>query len=185
MIPQSFTAGDSVSWTDAPFAGRGPADFDLVYQLRGPGQLTVDATPAGDGWSCSIPSSTSASLPPGLYGWAALLSSKTIPGQRFTVATGQIRIGVNLASVGPGYDPRTLAQRALEDLKTALADFGDGSGAVRAYTIGDRSVTFESRAEILKMISFWEAERQKEIAAQGGAAVANSSRYYVRFGVPR
>lgn len=70
------------------------------------------------------------------------------------------------------------ASTALESLKTALAAWNP---LRKRYRIGDREMEFNSTAEILKLIAYWEGELQRDQnKTKLAAGLAGGGRFYVR-----
>lgn len=166
-IPESIVAGDSASWYDGPCSPLrqrfDSTTYALSYELRGPAVLTLAGTVQDDGWAFALAPAISASLPPGRYLWAAIA---TAPGQRVTLAQGMLIVKPDPAALAAGHDPRSQAQRALDDAEAALATFSKSGGRVKGYSIGTRSMQFDSASEILAIIDYW--RRQVEQERSGG-----------------
>ena len=85
-----------------------------------------------------------------------------------------------LAALAGGADTRSQAQKALDDARAALAAW---TPTTRKYTIGGRAMEFNSVAEILQLISYWDAQVRREQAAQAMAAGMKTGRkIHVRMG---
>lgn len=54
-----------------------------------------------------------------------------------------------------GFDPRTEAEKCLEQAEKALADYTSGHSRVKSYTIGTRSLTFNSAQELFDLVAYW------------------------------
>ena len=66
-------------------------------------------------------------------------------------------------TVAAGADTRSQAQRALDDAKTALAAW---TPTRKRYRIGDREMEFNTSADIVKLVKYWEIELKRERRAQ-------------------
>lgn len=166
-IFSKLTAGDSAAWRDDPIDGLGglrmtSADWTLTYELRGPTQLSVTATAAGEGWLSILTLAASATLLPGSYKWAAILSKTD---ERATVANGVLTIEQDLSGVSNAIDARSVAVKALEDCEKALATFNTTGGKVKRYTIGDRQMEFQTLAELMQLLNYWKLRVNNEVAA--------------------
>lgn len=168
-IPESIVAGDSASWYEPPCAQSGlrfdSAIYALTYELRGPAVLTLAGTVQGDGWAFALAPAISASLPSGRYLWAAIV---TAPNQRATLAQGMLIVKPDPAALAAGHDPRSPAQRALDDAEAALATFSKSGGRVKSYSIGTRSMQFDSASEILAIIDYWRRRVEQECGGGKG-----------------
>jgi enamine deaminase RidA (YjgF/YER057c/UK114 family) len=187
-ICTTLPAGDSAAWIDDPvtLADGRKADavggWALRYALRGPSSLDLTAVASGSSWSTAITASQSAALTPGLYSWAAVLS---LGAERFTVASGQLTITRDLASVTGAFDGRSQAQRALADCETAMATFNNTGGRVKKYEIAGRSMEFQTIADLMTLRSFWQAKVLNEQASQSVAnGLGNPRNLFVRFQRP-
>jgi hypothetical protein len=95
-----------------------------------------------------------------------------------TVLTGAIKLLANPRTSSAPLDLRTDAEIALAAAKAAFASW---SSTTRSYTIGNRSMTFNSKAEIVQTISYWEMEVQREKrAARLRAGLADPRKAFVR-----
>lgn len=133
----------------------------LVPRAGGSAQ-TLTATPEGSEYLFNVPPATTSQWTPGEYGWSSWVE-KT--GARYTLETGgQLTVLPDPASVAAGTDLRSRAQKALDDARAALAAW---KPTKRSYTIGGRSWTFNSKADIVGVIHYWEGEVAKEDVAAG------------------
>ena len=81
-----------------------------------------------------------------------------------------------------GDDHRTQAQKALDDLKAALATYTATQGHIDEYEINGRRMRFRSALGIENMIGFWQKERAAEIRADAIArGMADPRKVYVAF----
>lgn len=186
-IPAAIQAGDSVTWLDDPWVDPATGkrydsgSYTLTYTLAGPiaAPVNIAATASAPGWSTTLDTTTSAALVAGKYWWQAVL---TATGERITVGQGELQVTVNLASQGANYDGRSVAEKALADAETALANFKASGGLVKSYSIGQRTMTFQDTAGILTVISYWKArvtaEQNAKLIAQG---LGNPRKLYTRF----
>lgn len=184
-ILPSIVSGDTAIWCDNPVdTGVGaPKTSDanvLTYLIAGDGEkITLTAEPNGNGWRTTLGKADSAKLTPGIWWWQAVITGND---ERFTVGRGEITVVASLEDMALGYDGRSLAEKALADAEEALACYAASKGAVKSYTIGSRTMTFNSPADIIQLISFWRMrvgnERAKQQIAQG---LGNPRRLSVRF----
>lgn len=183
-IPSNLTAGDSVQWDDEPFAANGvrydSSTYALTYELRGPKQLTVQATPSGAGWRSAIAVEASAGLSAGTYWWAAVVTGTGI---RLTVGSGKLEVLPDLASVSvDGYDGRSMAEKALADAEAALADLNASGKRVKKYAIGTRNAEYYTAAELLTAVNYWRLRVMNEKTAESIAnGLGNPRNLHVRF----
>lgn len=185
-IPQQITSGDSVTWSDSAAldaAGNtiSSPEWSLVYTLRGPTALTLNATASGGGWTTTMTTAQSATLSPGTYYWQASASRGA---DRVTLASGSVSIVANLAyTVNPAiFDGRTQAQKDLEAVRAAMRAVISG-GATQEYSIGNRSLKKMPMSDLIALESKLKADvvleqRRKRIAE--GLDSGRST--YIRFG---
>lgn len=122
----------------------------------------------------------------GAYGWSRWVEKS---GARQTLndldSRGQLTIRQDPTTAVQGFDNRTQAQTAVDDLKSALATFRASGGVVKSYTIGERSIEFSDETDILKRLSFWQSELSRETAAEKmRAGLKNPRNVYVRMDRP-
>lgn len=178
MLPTSLYVGDSLSFTERLAAY--PASAGWVLKLRlvprvSGTAIVITASASGDDHVVSVAPATSAAWAAGVYGWSAYVEKS---GARATIASGQITLAPDPATVAAGVDTRSQARKAVDDLKAALAAW---SPIRKSYVVGDATITFNSTAEILRLLSHWETQLAGEDA---GAAIAagmkSPHRVYVR-----
>ena len=183
-IPAQITAGDSASWTDAPFIdaqGRllDASVYTLKHLLRGPAALDLTAVSDGKGWKSSLTTTQSATLTAGAYTVVAQVSKS---GERITVGSGRLTVLPDLSAQAAGYDGRSLAEKALADAESALADLTRSGAKVKEYKIGTREARYYTAPELISAITFWKARVMNERTAQDIAnGLGNPRNLMVRF----
>lgn len=180
----ALPAGDSATWTDDPVTlpdGRAldATIWTLTYYLRGPASLDLVATTLGNGWSTTLTALASAELAAGTYAWTAIVTSGL---ERITVGAGQLVLSPDITQQGGSYDPRSLAQRALEACEAAMATFNATGGKVKKYEIAGRTMEFQTIADLLTLHSFWKAKVMAELSASSIASgLGNPRNLFTRF----
>lgn len=117
--------------------------------------------------------SVTAAWEPGRYSWAAWVVRGA---DEHTVQSGHLVITPNPRTASAGWDNRSQARKALEDAKAALAAW---KPTQRRYKINQREMEFNSTADIIKLITYWERQvLQEDILA--GRASAPARRIYTR-----
>jgi hypothetical protein len=173
-------AGDSLNFTTEPLNYPASAGWTLIYTLIATAdgnRITFTGTAKGDLFRVLVSSSTTAGWAPGAYTWAASVSKA---GERYTVDTGELTIVADPAQSGLPINIKSQAQTALD---AALAAFAAWDGTRKQISINGRAIVFNTPAEIIEVISFWEAEVLRERDAERIAAGLRSPRnVYVRFG---
>jgi hypothetical protein len=192
-IPVSIEQGDTTNWTDEPFmdvtsARYTSSAYGLKYTIvsaRGQqtAPLTISATPAGSGWVTQLTAIQSGALAPGVNLWQATLTS-TDSSFVGTVARGELDVVLNLASLGAGYDARSVNQQRLEALQAALAALtgSEGKAPVMLYRIGTREMRYQDVGDILKAIAYYQTKVNSESNANSIAqGQGNKRKTYFRF----
>jgi hypothetical protein len=184
MDTTSLYAGDTLNFIVS--VGTCPASdgWTLNYRLV-PSDPTQEAilfvaVPQGDDYLVQVGPSVTSAWVPGGYSWASWVA---MPGARNQVDSGLVTILTDPAASAPGYDPRSQAQKALDDAKAALAAYNASNGLVSHYTIGTRQMQFRAAAEIIALIDFWKHEVAVEnVAASLAEGLGNPRRLFIRFG---
>jgi hypothetical protein len=97
-----------------------------------------------------------------------------------TVLTGAIRLLADPRVSNAPLDLRTDAEIALAAAKAAFASW---SSTTKSYTIGSRSMTFNTQADIIPTIQYWEMQVQRERrAARLRAGLSDPRKTFVRLG---
>lgn len=138
-VPSRLVAGDLWAWrVDGMLAAYPPDAFNLSYSLAphaGGAVVNVSAVSDADGWSISIPSATTASLTPGLYGWT-LFATRISDGARQAICSARFEVSPDPAQGG---DARTQARKLLDAINAVLE--GRITKDVESYSIEGRSLT--------------------------------------------
>lgn len=163
---ESVIAGDSAEWMlrTAERFQCAPAGAAAKAFLRINGGLTKLAAERKDGLILiRLMPAVSETLQPGE---AVLIV-------RLETADGEFRrsevIGKMLvkSSIENGdFEHRSEAQICLEQAKKALADYTTGRSRVRSYTIGTRSLTFNSAQELMDLVKYWQTQVYLEECAR-------------------
>ena len=167
---------DSRDWSGStPGAG----DWSVAVVLSGPTQSVIPGSIEGGLWVARLLPAASAVLQPGRYDVAVQLSSGSV---RSTRSLGRIQLLPDPTSQAAGTDVRSLAERALDECRAALAQFRSSGGRVASYTIAGRSMAFSGIGELIDLERYWrarvDAEREEAAARSGAASPRN---LYVRF----
>lgn len=179
MEQQELIAGDTLNFaTTTP--GYSAADgWVLKYRLipRSPGGAAIELTSTqdGDDHRVQVAATTTAGWVPDTYGWGAWVERS---GEKYSLQSGQIVVKPDPRSAAAGTDLRSMARKALDDARAAFAAW---TPTKRRYRIADREMEFNSAGEILKAISYWQLEVNRENAAGSATQAAlNSGRFYIR-----
>jgi len=162
--PDSFRAGDSVSWTVSLPAFPASAGWAVSYRLLTPSGLAVDITTTADG-DDHVANLTATQTAAWSAGTATLVCLATKSAERKTVDSKTVTILPDLAVIGT-FDGRTLNKKTLDDLETALAAYAAaGQGHVAEYTVAGRVMKFRTVEEIESLIARYKRAVAKERAA--------------------
>lgn len=181
MLEAPITAGDSFSalrsWPAYP-AGAGWV-LKLRLVPRGTGAaISLTATPDGDNFQFAAAASVTASWTAGAYSWAEWVE---LGAEVHTTATGLATIAPDPRAIAPGTDTRGQAQRTLDDLLAAKAQWDVTAGRQRRYQIAGREMEFASEDEIVQKIRFWEGRVALETINADPAASGRKNRILTRF----
>lgn len=157
----------------------------LVPRFTTPTQAPFTLTSTADGTehAFAVAAGATAAYKPGNYGFITVASDGT---QRFTLDgsawSGEVVLRPDPAAAAQGDDHRTQAQKAVDDLKAAIASYSATNGVVEEYEINGRRMKFRSRTQIEDLLRFWQQERAAEIRADAIArGMADPRKTYVAF----
>lgn len=190
-MQQNLIVGDTLSFTtslpDYPASAGWVLKYRLVPRTAGPSAIDITASASGDDHAVSVSATTTALWAAGEYSWAAWVEKS---GERHTVegwASADGRYGGGTITLKPdpsvttAYDGRSQAAKAVDDLRAALATWTATQGHVAEYSIAGRTMKFKAGEDILRLLSYWEVQLQRERAAEAAAkGQASPRRYYLR-----
>lgn len=108
-------AGTDVEWSFDHVLADGSNQF--VYELRGPGAITINAEAVGGQVAVKELASTTAAWKAGLYEWRLFIVDGD---SRKQDGVGQVVVDPNFFELGAGYDPRSHAEKMLDAIKSVL-----------------------------------------------------------------
>ena len=111
-----------------------------------------------------IDSVLSEKLPPGKG--SLILRFENKDGFRKTVIASNFEILPKAEDLN--FDPRTYAQKCLDQARAALSKYTASGGRVRRYTIGSRSLEYSSVSELQKLVDYWLWEVHLEECRRAG-----------------
>ena len=178
--PAIIVAGDTLAWTKSLPDYPASEGWQLSYRLiNATGKIDITSAADGDEHAITVAATTTAAYTPGVYTWQ---SAATKAAERYTVATGAVTIKPNLAAQAGGYEARSVARKALDDTRNALALWIASNGQVQEYEIAGRRMKYASAEDIIQRINLLEREVAREDAAERLAAGQQTGRtLYVRF----
>lgn len=170
MIGTVLAAGDSIDFVDYvddyPASDGWTLKYRLTPQFGSPAQTPVTLTATTyltTGYRVQVTPAVTALWKAGRYTWTRWVETVTA---RHALNSGVTEVQPDPSALVQGYDPRTQAQRALDDAKAALANFSATNGRVKRYAIAGREMEFDASSEILSLINFWKIEVTRENAAK-------------------
>jgi hypothetical protein len=169
-------AGDTWEWTRELADYPATAWSAVVYFEKADASFSVSGVASGTAHVFTISATTTAGYRAGKYRWRLAVFSEDV---RKTVEEGYTEVQPDPAAAG-NFDHRTTARVALENIEAFLRDPTNLQAA--SYSLGGRSLSRWSRADLLVERDKWKLEAKSESAAERIAAgLGNPRRLYVRF----
>jgi hypothetical protein len=178
-LPTTLRAGDTLAGTfDVPeysAADSWVLTFTLSNSAR---KYTAACTASGAQHVLAVVAATTAAWVAGAYTWVAHVAKAA---ERYTVASGDIRLLPDLAAAVGGVDSRSPARQALDAAEAALATYG-AQAYLQRIAIGDRARQFHTPGEFLSFISALRAQvRSEENADRLSQGLSSRNKLRVRF----
>lgn len=182
-IANILYAGDTLEFTtstpDFPAGSGWTLKIRLAPRATGV-EIDIASTADGDDHLVSVPATTTAAWSAGWYTATVYVEKGA---ERYTLERVQVEVRAASTTLADGSDGRGQAERAVDDLKAALATYTASRGIVAEYAINGRSMKFRDSGEIVALLNYWEAELSRERAAESVAkGLGNPRRLFVRFG---
>lgn len=173
-LPGELVAGDTLRFTVAlpDFSALDGWRLKLLLapQSGAASAITVTAGVSGADHVLLLPASQTADLAPGPWTWTPWVErsiSGDEPLEVRSLSVWPLTVRPNPRTVTGAQDGRSVASKALEDARSAFAQYSATRGTISKYRIGEREMQFNSAADIIKTIRFWEMEVAKEEQAAG------------------
>lgn len=162
MLPYNLIAGDTVEYVFSDVTVRD--GFTGEFKISGPdGELRANRSYTLDSdQKLTIPASDTEKFFEGLYNWALIETDGTTV---CTLAQGEVKFTLR-ADLKPSQE-KLPEEYALEEAYAALRS-GEGIG-VQSYSIKDRSISFESRNDLLDFIERLENTIKKKKGQRVGS----------------
>lgn len=178
MIDAGATFNYRATLPDYPATDGWVATLYLNPRAGGTARQVV-ATGSGAAHLFQETPANTAAWAPGDYGWEVWVDKA---GERYRVNGGLTQVRSTLLSASAGLDTRSLARKALDDLRAAWAAWcASGSFTAGSYSIGGRTMQYRSVAELRAAISAAERDVQAEERAERIAAgMGGRERFVVR-----
>jgi hypothetical protein len=160
--PLTLIAGDSVTWKRTNLSDYPAPTWTLTYEARAPitnGSILLTATQDGSTthFLISANAATTAPYAPGVYAWAAYVTSA---GDRYQVGVGTWEVRPNLAAQPAGYDGRTYARKMLDDIEAAqLLQAGN---TLESSTVQQRTMARMSKHDLRAEWAVWRSRVNDE-----------------------
>jgi hypothetical protein len=189
MMLEELIAGDTLDFLDSVPEYQ-PADgwtlkYRLVPRFTTPVQAPIDitASTSGSDYRVQAAAAITATWTAGYYTWARWVE-KAGP-IRQSLGDGQILVIGDPAAAAAGYDGRSQAAKAVDDIKAAMATFSASNGTIKSYSIGNRQVTYRDKAEMITDLDFWQRQlnAERDAAAMAGG-LGNPRNVGIRFSRP-
>lgn len=179
MHQQTLIAGDSLNFVtatpDYPASAGWVLRYCLVPRTVGGTAITLTSIAEGDKHRVQVAATVTAIWVADNYTWTDWVELGL---EKYTVEHGQIVIRPDPRTAAAGYDGRSVAEKALADVQAAFAAW---TPTVRKYRIGEREREFNSKADVVGAIHFWQQEVAKERrAAALAAGLPDQRKVYVR-----
>lgn len=153
-VPAQLRAGDTWEWRanfgDFPVS----EGWTLSYDFRGIGRLDWDSdwsVSGADGWTLTVPASSTADLTNGRYEWAARMTGTGgYAGREYTVESGYVDVLPDLQAADAG-DRQSFYEAQLAVVREVLA--GRITTDIVSYTIAGRQVVKMGVEELIALES--------------------------------
>lgn len=167
--PKFIIAGDThiFNYSNASYPA---SSWTLTFSLVGPSILSVTADADGDDYIITLTSAQTAVLTAGTYTYGYRVRQGDTA---YSLHTGVISVRENPASQTPKIQ---VAERMLQLIESALMGQLSEGEAAESLSIGGRSISLISRAELIEERSFWLAELNRFKKAASGQGALTSIR---------
>lgn len=178
--PDTFIAGDSVSWkrSSADFPSTDGWTLSYIFTANGQSAITVTCTASAPDYLASISPTVSATFSASLWFWTARVSNGT---DTHTVATGRVNVTANPATSTA--DPRSLVKRTLDAIQAAI--LGAASKDELSLSVDGLALSYRSLDELSRLEIRYQARYNRELSAERAArGLSDGSNINTRFTRP-
>ena len=178
-IPDELVSGDAVEWLESE--SEYPSDTHSIRYvfISASLQIIVNSSAEGSDHLLQITAAASAEFLPGDYNYQRSII-ETATSDRFTTASGSLRVLPNYEEANAGLDVRSWAEKTLEAVEAVIADKATKDQA--SYSIAGRSLSRYSYQDLLDLRSYCKrqikSERRRERIKLGGKS---GNRVLLRF----
>jgi len=168
FLPTSVMAGETI-WVAAANTAQSsadiilpnylPASFSLAYQFAAATPLTVAAAANGDddGWTLTVTAAQTLLWKAGVINFAAFVTELAVTARVFSVDAGFIRVAASPLAVSD-------YAAALTAIETAISTFS--AGGIKAFSLGDMQITYNSVSELFDLRDFYKSESMKQLSTR-------------------
>lgn len=179
--PFELRAGLNWDWRRDDLSDYPASVYTLTYWFKKTGasgaNFSVVASASGDAFVVAVAAATTAGYTAGDYTWVAVASDGT---NSYEADRGTLKL-LPKYSAASNLDDRSDARQIYDALVAAYKTYATSGGKVKSYTIGSRTMTFNSAKELLDQVNFWKAKVNQELAAERIANGLGANRVVVRF----
>lgn len=179
--PFELRAGLNWDWRRDDLADYPASAYTLKYWFKKTGataaNFSIDASASGDAFVVAVSAATTGAYTAGDYTWVAVVTSGA---NSYEADKGTLTI-LPKYTAAANLDDRSDARKIHEDLIAAYKTYATSGGKVKSYTIGTRTMVFNSAPELLDQLNFWKAKVVAEDNAERIANGLGANRVVVRF----
>lgn len=178
QVPAELIAGDTWEWTRELDDYPASAWTSVWYFEKADHNFSVVGVASADVHTATVAAATTAVIRAGKYRWR-LVVTRIADSVRKSVDESWLEVLPDPAAVG-NVDHRTTARVVLDMIDAYLRDPTNLTAA--SYSLGGRSLSRWSRADLLVERDKWQAEvRAEEASERMAAGLGNPRRLYARF----
>jgi hypothetical protein len=158
--PESFSAGDTITWTESLSDYPASSGWTLKYRLSGPEQIDIMSAADGDDHKVTLTKAATTDYGAGVYQWQSYVESAT---ERHTIERGSLEILADLTQVETTaeYDGRSHVQKVFESLKATIE--GRATKAQQSVLIAGREIEYLSPGELIRWYHHYENLVKQEL----------------------
>lgn len=159
-MQQELIAGDTLNFlttvAEYPASSGWVLKFRLVPRTSTNPAIALTAAAEGDDHRTTSSAAVTSGWAADSYTWTSWAEKAA---EKYSVESGQIVIKADPRTVAAGYDGRSIAEKAYDQARAALAAW---TPTTRKYRINDREMEFSSKADAVGCVHYWQNELAKE-----------------------
>jgi len=148
--PTDIVAGDTTKFNTGFDAFTPEGGWICNFKLAGSGSLQVSGMPVSSSWNFTLPATQTATLPPGLYTFAYIMTQN---GEQYTVKSGRLYVKPSIAAANPG-DLVSQNQRILNAINNTIE--GRANDDAQTITLFGKAISYLQPEMLLKMKAQYE-----------------------------